>query len=106
MRCTLVLQAGELGERSAALGLQDLFLTGKPLDFDLAACVTLALAGLTDADPFGQWLADQIPADAELQSEILALCRPETRRSERERRYLIARKLKQALGRRTLARLE
>ncbi|MCA9000621.1 MAG: zf-HC2 domain-containing protein [Planctomycetes bacterium] len=106
LRCTLVLQAGELGDPAAAAGLQELFLGGKPLDFDLAACVTLALAKLTEADPFGQWLAEQIPADAELQSEVLALCRPETRRSERERRYLIARKLKQALGRRTLARLE
>ncbi|MFT5200068.1 MAG: hypothetical protein ACI87O_002742, partial [Planctomycetota bacterium] len=106
LRSTLVLRAGRMGEPSAIYGLETLFggLTRK--DASLAACVLIALVQLGEASHASALLELQTPATSQASQAILALCDPQSRRSERERRYLIARKLKSILGKRNLSSLE
>ncbi len=106
LRCTLVLKAGRLNEEGTAYGLETLFSGLNRNDAELAACIVVALSNSLDAEIVADLLGRTTKASGEVIRQILALCDKQTRRSERERRYLIARKLKKVLGRRNLSSLE
>ncbi|MCP5021356.1 MAG: hypothetical protein GY930_06230, partial [bacterium] len=106
LRCSLVLQIGNLNEAGTAYGLKTLFGQLDRRDSELAACIVTALSRMLDAEQVADLLARDTGASEETIRQIIALCDAQLRRSERERRYLIARKLKKVLGRRNLSSLE
>lgn len=106
LRCSMVLQAGREGNRRAAYGLENLYTSLERKDSSLAACVIIALSQLGEEADLIRFLQEESPASEATLRAILALCDPKSRRSERERRYLIARKLKPILGKRNLSSLE
>jgi len=106
LRCTLVLKAGRLKESGTAYALESLLGQLNRKDSELAACVVIALSNLHDAELLAALLERNSKASSEVIQQIIALCDTQSRRSERERRYLIARKLKKVLGRRNLSTLE
>ena len=106
LRCTLVLKAGRLRESGTAYALESLLGELNRKDSELAACIVIALSNLHDAERLTALLERNSKASSEVIQQIIALCDTQSRRSERERRYLIARKLKKVLGRRNLSSLE
>ncbi len=106
LRCSLVLQIGNLNEAGTAYGLETLFSQLDRHDSELAACLVIALSRMLDAEQVADLLARDTRASEEFIQQIIALCDTQSRRSARERRYLIARKLKKVLGRRNLSSLE
>lgn len=106
LRCSLVLQVGRLNEEGTAYGLETLFGQLDRHDSELAACLVIALSRMLEAGQIIDLLARDTRASEEFSQEIIALCDTQSRRSERERRYLIARKLKKVLGKRNLSSLE
>ncbi|MDF1838534.1 MAG: hypothetical protein P1V35_11755 [Planctomycetota bacterium] len=106
LRCSMVLHAGRVGDMRAGYGLETLFESMERKDSSLAACVLIALSQLHESDYVLDFLQQQGQVGEADCRTILTLCDPKSRRSERERRYLIARKLKPVLGKRNLSSLE